>query len=185
MEEQQEIGGEDMRRWNGWGDEATSYPLPESAGRFLEAKIGKGTSIPDVAFERAVAIVPPSRLKPYLHLSLDPADRLYHARGQSLPDWVALRYGRFEAFPDGVAYPASDVDVRDLFAYARRSSTRLIPFGGGTSVVGHINPRPIDIIACSPPDIVPASCVRRSASRGKLCRISVRRDPTALSDRSW
>jgi alkyldihydroxyacetonephosphate synthase len=133
-----------MRRWNGWGDEATTYPLPASAGHFLEGKVGKGASIPDVTFERALVAVPPSRLTPHTRLSLDPADRLYHARGQSLPDWVALRHGRIEAFPDGVAYPASDEDVRDLFAYARRSGARLIPFGGGTSVVGHINPRPID-----------------------------------------
>src|SRR5512137_35385 len=133
-----------MRRWNGWGDEVTLYPLPESAGRFLETKVGKGSRIPDVAFERALAAVPPSRLPPYRQLSLDPADRLYHARGQSLPDWVAVRHGRIEAFPDGVAYPASDEAVRELFAYAKRSGARLIPYGGGTSVVGHINPRPID-----------------------------------------
>ncbi len=133
-----------MRRWNGWGDETTIYPLPESAGRYLETKVGKGASIPDVTFERALVAVPPSRLTPHTHLSLDPADRLYHARGQSLPDWVALRHGRIDAFPDGVAYPISDEDVRDLFVYARRSGAHLIPFGGGTSVVGHINSRPID-----------------------------------------
>ncbi len=133
-----------MRRWNGWGDEATTYHLPESAWHFLESKVGKGPSIPDITFERAVVAVPHSRLTPFTRLSLDPADRLYHARGQSLPDWVALRQGRIDAFSDGVAYPASDEDVRDLFAYARRSGARLIPFGGGTSVVGHINPRPID-----------------------------------------
>lgn len=133
-----------MRRWNGWGDEATIYPLPESAGRYLESKVGAGSSIPDVTFERALVAVPPARLKPHTHLSLDPADRLYHARGQSLPDWVALRHGRIEAFPDGVAYPASDEDVRELLAYAKRSGVRLIPFGGGTSVVGHVNPRSIE-----------------------------------------
>ena len=133
-----------MRRWNGWGDETTLYPLPESAQDFLAAKIGKGASISDVTFERVVAAVPHSRLTPYTRLSLDPADRLYHARGQSLPDWVTLRHGRIEAFPDGVAYPVSDSDVRDLFSYAKRSGARLIPYGGGTSVVGHINPRPID-----------------------------------------
>src|SRR5512137_2665133 len=133
-----------MRRWNGWGDEATTYHLPESAGYFLESKIGQGSKIPDVTFERAVVAVPPSRLTPFTRLSLDPADRLYHARGQSLPDWVALRQGRIDAFPDGVAYPASDEAVRELFAYAIRWGARLIPYGGGTSVVGHINPRPID-----------------------------------------
>ncbi len=133
-----------MRRWNGWGDEATTYPLPESAGRFLESQVGTGSSIPDMTFERALVAVPPPRLTPYTHLALDPGDRLYHARGQSLPDWIALRHGRIDAFPDGVAYPASDKDIRDLFAYAKRSGARLIPFGGGTSVVGHINPRPVD-----------------------------------------
>jgi alkyldihydroxyacetonephosphate synthase len=133
-----------MRRWNGWGDEATTYHLPESAGHFLESKVEKGSSIPDVTFERALVAVPPSRLTPFTRLSLDPADRLYHARGQSLPDWVALRQDRIDAYPDGVAYPISDEDVRDLFAYAKRSGARLIPFGGGTSVVGHINPRSID-----------------------------------------
>jgi alkyldihydroxyacetonephosphate synthase len=133
-----------MRRWNGWGDEATTYHLPESAGRYLEAKVGKGSIIPDMTFDRVLVAVPPSRLTPYQHLSLDPADRLYHACGQSLPDWVALRYGHIEAYPDGVAYPASAEDVRALFAYAKRTGARLIPFGGGTSVVGHINPRPID-----------------------------------------
>ena len=137
-----------MRRWNGWGDEATTYHLPESAGHFLESKVGKGSNIPDVTFERALVAVPPSRLTPFTHLSFDPGDRLYHARGQSLPDWVALRHGRIDAYPDGVAYPASDEDVRDLFVYAKRSGARLIPFGGGTSVVGHINPRPIDFPRC-------------------------------------
>jgi alkyldihydroxyacetonephosphate synthase len=133
-----------MRRWNGWGDEATIYHLPESARHFLESKVGEGSNIPDVTFERAVVAVPPSRLKPFTRLSLDSADRLYHARGQSLPDWVALRQGRIDVYPDGIAYPASDKDVRDLFTYAKRSGARLIPFGGGTSVVGHINPRAID-----------------------------------------
>src|ERR1039457_5593938 len=39
--------GDRMRRWNGWGDEATTYPLPESAARYLESVIGKGPAIPD------------------------------------------------------------------------------------------------------------------------------------------
>jgi alkyldihydroxyacetonephosphate synthase len=133
-----------MRRWNGWGDEGISYHLPESARRYLESKVGQGQTIPDVSFERALAGVPQSRLTPYTGISRDPADRLYHARGQSLPDWVALRYGGIEAFPDGVAYPASDEEVRDLLAYGRRTGACLIPYGGGTSVVGHINPRPRD-----------------------------------------
>ncbi|MCZ7669624.1 MAG: FAD-binding oxidoreductase [Chloroflexi bacterium] len=67
--------------------------------------------------------------------------RLRHARGQSLPDWVALRRGRIPAFPDGVAFPTLDVEVRDAIRYAQEVGAKLIPYGGGTSVVGHINPQ--------------------------------------------
>ena len=133
-----------MRRWNGWGDEATTYHLPESAVRFLVSVVGAGQRQPDASFERVLASVPPSPLRPQTHVTPDAVDRLYHARGQSLPDWVALRSGRIAAFPDGVAYPTSDDDIRALFAYAKTSGAKLIPYGGGTSVVGHINPRPID-----------------------------------------
>ncbi len=138
-----------MRRWNGWGDDATLYPLPAAAARYLAALVGEGLSVPDVSFETALASVPTSRLPGQtqglpLQITTDPAERLRHARGQSLPDWIALRSGRIGAYPDGVAYPASDEDVRGLLGFARRTGARLIPYGGGTSVVGHINPRPGD-----------------------------------------
>jgi alkyldihydroxyacetonephosphate synthase len=73
---------------------------------------------------------------------IDPELRVRHARGQSLPDWIALRSGRVGAFPDGVAYPTDEDEVRDLLRYAVEAGARLIPYGGGTSVVGHINPLP-------------------------------------------
>jgi alkyldihydroxyacetonephosphate synthase len=57
-----------------------------------------------------------------------------------MSDWIALRSGRIGTFPDGVAYPASDEDVRALLDHARATGTRLIPYGGGSSVVGHVNP---------------------------------------------
>jgi alkyldihydroxyacetonephosphate synthase len=141
-----------MRRWNGWGDEATIHPLPDSAARYLAALVGEGLSIPDAPFEAVLVSVPASRLPGQmgqtqglpLQIITDPVERLRHARGQSLPDWIALRSGRISAFPDGVTYPASIEDVRALLDFARRTGTRLIPYGGGTSVVGHINPRPGD-----------------------------------------
>jgi len=73
-------------------------------------------------------------------VSRDPADRVRYARGQSLADWIALRSGQIGRLPDGVAFPTSDEDVRTLLTYARQTGARLIPYGGGTSVVGHINP---------------------------------------------
>jgi len=66
--------------------------------------------------------------------------RLLHARGQGLPDWIALRSGRVGAFPDLVAWPESVADVKALIGFAQRSGALLVPYGGGTSVVGHVNP---------------------------------------------
>jgi len=129
-----------MRRWNGWGVETTAYPLPQAAAAFLAERLGPGTPSADAALESVLACVPASRGPPHALLTTNPLDRLQHARGQSLPDWVALRSGRVGVFPDAVAYPASDEEVRSLLEFARANHIRLIPYGGGTSVVGHINP---------------------------------------------
>ena len=133
-----------MRRWNGWGDEATTYPFPHPAARHLETIIGESRHIPDAPIERILARVTSSYLAPQPGLITDPAERLHHAHGQSLPDWVAMRHGCIDVFPDAVIYPSSDDDVRSCFELARRSGARLIPYGGGTSVVGHVNPRSQD-----------------------------------------
>ena len=94
----------------------------------------------DVSFEAVVASVPESRLPAHRLVHTDAAQRALHARGQSFPDWLALRSGRIDAFPDGVAFPESDEDVRALLRYAQEYGAKVIPYGGGTSVVGHINP---------------------------------------------
>ncbi len=131
-----------MRRWNGWGDEAVTYPLPPAAGPFLEAALGPGRPFRQATLAEVLASVPPSRLPAHPLVQDDPLGRLRHARGQSLPDWIALRSGRLGAFPDGVACPGDEAEVRALLDYAARTGAGLIPYGGGTSVVGHVNPLP-------------------------------------------
>ena len=131
-----------MKRWNGWGDEATTYPLPESAARYLAEQVGEGLHLQDASLEQALQTVPISQLSNHPLISTDPEERLRHARGQSLPDWIALRSGQIRTFPAGVVYPASEQEARALLEYARKAGVKLIPYGGGTSVVGHINPLP-------------------------------------------
>ena len=131
-----------MRRWNGWGDDAVDYPAPANAVAFLSRLVGPGTPPHDAPLQQVLAAVPPSRLPQHPLISAAPLERLQHARGQSLPDWIALRSGRLDAFPDGVAYPTCEDDVRELLRFAARVGARVIPYGGGTSVVGHINPLP-------------------------------------------
>jgi alkyldihydroxyacetonephosphate synthase len=131
-----------MRRWNGWGDDTIDYPLHPGPARFLEELVGPGTPPRDATLAEVLATVPPSRLPAHSLISDDAEGRLRHARGQSLPDWIALRSGQGLVFPDGVAYPSTDAEVRDLIHHAAEADVRLIPYGGGSSVVGHVNPLP-------------------------------------------
>jgi len=131
-----------MRRWNGWGDESNSMELPKSAGQFLGEVIGTADCLNDVSLEQVINKVPTSRL-PQEHklISQDKEQRVRHAKGQSLPDWLAMRSGDIKVFPDGVAFPENVQQVKDILAYARKHNVVLIPYGGGTSVAGHINPQ--------------------------------------------
>lgn len=133
-----------MRRWNGWGDSDTVYSIPAEGQAFLADQIGGGATIRDAPYESLLAAVPASRLDSDTLVTTDPAVRLAHAHGQSLPDWIALRHGRLSCFPDGVAVPESEEQVRTLLDLARTRQITLIPYGGGTSVVGHVNPIPGD-----------------------------------------
>lgn len=138
-----------MRRWNGWGETAIEVPLPPAARALLEDRLGPGTPPRDLPLEEALARVPPSRLPPHPLVRTDPEVRLRHSVGQALPDWIAARSGRFLP-PDGVAFPETEEEVRALLAFAEAVGARVIPYGGGTSVVGHLrvlpDPRPALVI---------------------------------------
>lgn len=127
-----------MRRWNGWGDEAVNADLAPAAADLLMTLVGPGVAAPDATLADVVRTLPPSRLAPGAGLTTDAETRLRHARGQSLPDWIALRSGRLGPVPDAVATPASGADIRDLLDRARGGGWELIPYGGGTSVVGGV-----------------------------------------------
>jgi alkyldihydroxyacetonephosphate synthase len=127
-----------MRRWNGWGDSAVEYGLHDDALAFLRARVGEGVRVADAQFEAVCAAVPPARLPPHALLDVSPATRVLNALGQSLPDWLRLRYGVIGQVPDAVAFPESDGDVRTLLDLARERDAIVIPHGGGTSVAGHL-----------------------------------------------
>jgi alkyldihydroxyacetonephosphate synthase len=129
-----------MRRWNGWGDDSHTYAVPERAKQAIAEWVGPPAPPVDATFEAVLKTVPPSKAPDAPFLSTGAEDRVRHSRGQSLPDWVALRSGAIGVFPDAVAWPESSDDVRALLDWARKTGTRLIPWGGGTSVAGHVNP---------------------------------------------
>ena len=119
-----------MRRWNGWGEESTVVELPDSARGFLAELVGQGARLPDASLEAALAKVPASRLEADPRYSIAPRERLLHARGQSLPDWLAMREGDFGVYPDAVAYPETAEQIRELLALADSRDLQLIPYGG-------------------------------------------------------
>jgi len=129
-----------MRRWRGWGDDTVDYALTERALGFITHNIGEASPLTEAPLEEILAGVPKSRLPDHPLVAKTPMERLLHARGQSLPDWLAMHSGRLDSFPDGISCPASSEEVRSLLLYAQRAGASVISYGGGTSVVGHITP---------------------------------------------
>ncbi len=129
-----------MRRWNGWGEQDIDHGLSETALAFLREELGEGQPTTDASLEQVLARAPASRLPAHPLVRVDPRTRALCARGQSFNDWVDLRYGTVDSFPDGVARPNTGADVRALLEYAAGCGARVIPYGGGTSVVGHLTP---------------------------------------------
>ncbi|MDP1978279.1 FAD-binding oxidoreductase [Undibacterium sp.] len=127
-----------MRRWNGWGDDSVTYAINADALSFLQERIGKGTPQTDAELNQVCQQVPASRLPSHPLIDTDALGRVRHSLGQSLPDWLKMRFGKISHFPDGVAYPESAEDVRSLLDFATLHNIALIPYGGGTSVVGHL-----------------------------------------------
>ena len=127
-----------MKRWNGWGDEAIEFALGEAALAFLGERLGAGVPNADASHAHACAQLRPSRLPWHRLVETAPPLRLANALGQSLPDWLRLRHGRIDSAPDGVAFPDSGDQVRELLDYAADCGAVVIACGGATSVAGHL-----------------------------------------------
>ena len=102
-------------------------------------------STPAAAFD--AASVPPSRLGADAIaalgkdcIGLAPLDRAHHSLGFGYADTIARRSGRVGLAVDGVALPRDAGDVETILRAAARHGLKIIPAGGGTSVVGGLDP---------------------------------------------
>ncbi len=137
-------------RWWGWGDPAHPPGLPAHALDFLRETVGLAERPrPPVALEHVRMPAPtisPSALAALAeivgaeHVRDGHAERVLHAAGKGYPDLVRLRAGEPEGAPDAVLYPAGHEQLRALLELCARSSLAVVPFGGGTSVVGGVAP---------------------------------------------
>jgi alkyldihydroxyacetonephosphate synthase len=138
--------------WDAWGDGTHPGHLPPGA-KALVAALLPGKAHPVPRREIAEVRLTPSRLDDAdlaalraavgdAHVTHDDAARLRHLGGKSTPDLLARRAGGVQAAPDAIVSPASHAEIMAVLATCAERGIAVVPFGGGTSVVGGVDPAP-------------------------------------------
>ena len=73
-------------------------------------------------------------------VSVDDEDRIRHAAGKGYPDLIRMRSGAVESAPDAVLAPPDGEHVAAVLEACAAAGVAVVPFGGGTSVVGGVEP---------------------------------------------
>ncbi|HEX6227885.1 MAG TPA: FAD-binding oxidoreductase [Solirubrobacterales bacterium] len=134
-------------KWWGWGDPSIAPELDAEARAMLQDRIGELEPWPLVAevdeFELPAAEPLPDALVEAVGgeaVFTAGEDRLRHATGRGYADLARLRSGHLDAAPDAVLLPADEEAVRRVLATCAAEGVAVVPFGGGTSVVGGVEP---------------------------------------------
>jgi alkyldihydroxyacetonephosphate synthase len=137
-------------RWWGWGDPAHPQALPAHALEFLRETVGVASrprppvALGEVHIERsALSAQTAVELREIVGaegVRDDHSERVLHAAGKGYPDLVRLRAGRPEGAPDAIVRPAGLEQLRAVLDRCARLSVAVVPWGGGTSVVGGVAP---------------------------------------------
>ncbi len=142
-----ESGSNGTRSHWGWGyaDRAPDRASLEAIAPEVRRRLGfGGDSIEEPVPLAAIELAPP-RLRPPDSLSdilsAEGPDRVRHSMGRAYRDVVRGFRGRFDRTPDMVAFPRDHEDVRRVLEMCSERRLAAIPFGGGTSVVGGVEPR--------------------------------------------
>ena len=129
----------------GWADREPDRASLEALAPIVRERLGFGGDRIETPVALESIDVAPSRLRPpeslAAILSDAPPDRIRHSMGRAYRDVVRGFRGRFERTPDMVAFPADEEDVRRVLELCADRRLAAIPFGGGTSVVGGVEPR--------------------------------------------
>jgi alkyldihydroxyacetonephosphate synthase len=134
-----------LKHW-GWGyeEEQPSQDELRAAAPFIREQLGFGRPDPEHQVELSEVSLPAPRLRPPASLApicrSDDYDRALHTYGRSYSDVVRAFRGRFEHPPDVVAHPRDEGEVLAVLEWAVSAGAAVIPFGGGTSVVGGVGP---------------------------------------------
>ncbi|WP_157246593.1 FAD-binding oxidoreductase [Nonomuraea typhae] len=136
--------------WSGWGDPAKARELPETVRKLLHDLLGvRAPGVPAATLE-SVRLAPPRLPAAVLaalgdvtgagHVSTAHEDRVRHAGGKSTPDLLRMRAGDGAGAPDAVVSPGDHDEVAEVLRVCAEARVAVVPFGGGTSVVGALTP---------------------------------------------
>lgn len=143
-----------LLRWNGWGLVQAPDVLGDRASKvwpWMQEAMGLN-ALPDTPAVPLEAIqLPASRLSAgdIAELAVctaadrvrtDDFERAFHARGKSYADLIQARAGALAPAPDAVIYPINEAEVLALVQFAARENLAVVPYGGGSSVVGGVTP---------------------------------------------
>jgi len=133
------------RKFWGWGTEDGGPSAEQEAGivRTLSERLGVPLELvtPPRVEEielPAPRVAPPAALAP--RFSADPYDRLAHSQGKSYRDVVRALRRRIDHPPDWVAFPRDEAEVAAVLDWCSGARVACIPYGGGSSVVGGVEP---------------------------------------------
>ena len=133
--------------WWGWGDPAVTAGLDEAALGVLRERLGELEPWPLAAQLDGFELPPAQRLPDSVVAAVGTdnvfsadEDRLRHASGRGYVDLARMRLGSLDAAPDAVLMPPDAESLRQLLDACAREGVAVVPFGGGTSVVGGVEP---------------------------------------------
>lgn len=136
---------------NLWGTPEEAKPLSGSVCRLVSTMLGadadKVNRIPAAEVRLSEIRLSDQDLaalagivgKPYV--STEHEQRMRRARGKSYPDLLDWRSGRVIDAPDAVVAPGTEEEVEQLLRWCTEQRVAVVPFGGGTSVVGGVSPK--------------------------------------------
>lgn len=134
-------------KWWGWGDPAVEPALDAEALDVLRERIGELDPWP-LMRELGEVELPAAEALPRAlidavgseNVFTGAEDRLRHATGRGFVDLARLRNGALEEAPDAVVMPPDAEVLRRVIDVCAAESVATVPFGGGTSVVGGVEP---------------------------------------------
>jgi alkyldihydroxyacetonephosphate synthase len=134
------------KHWGwGWEDQQSSRQQVEEVGRAIHERFGFEVSEIEEPVPLDAVELPDPRLqvpKRFAEMfSTDHYERISHSLGKAYRDVVRGFRGEFANPPDIVAYPESAEDIDIVLSWCADAGAAAIPFGGGTSVVGGVEPR--------------------------------------------